>query len=157
MQKKMDEMQAQLELAHSKVGEVLSVESHYSFRRQGTLETSLNFVCLDVCASDMNLINFFRSGVNKWQLCGRPQLSVSPCLQQAASSMSWQGMARLTFVIFKKIWFPESLPTRDTDGTMQQLAMKCSKFSDILQSAKEVFTCTGTLLPPGPKTIGQIT
>ena len=45
MQKKMDEMQAQLELAHSKVGEVLSVESHYSFRRQGTLETSLNFVC----------------------------------------------------------------------------------------------------------------
>ena len=27
MQKKMDEMQAQLELAHSKVGEVVSVES----------------------------------------------------------------------------------------------------------------------------------
>jgi len=60
MQKKMDEMQAQLELAHSKVGEVLSVESHYSFRRQGTLETSLNFVCLDVCASAMSLINFFK-------------------------------------------------------------------------------------------------
>ncbi len=67
-----------------------------------------------------------------------------------ARSLTSMVIARLTFVIFKKSWFPESLLTWDTDGTIPFVALKCS-YSDPLQSAKKVYMCTGTLLTPGPR------
>jgi hypothetical protein len=63
--------------------------------------------------------------------------------------MSLHSIARVTFAIFKKSWFTESSLTRDTDGRMPFVALSY-RYSDSLQFAKEVYRCTGTLLPPGP-------
>ena len=148
MQKQMDEMRAALELAKSNVGDVVPVAENLveTPARKVKFRFTFKFRILDVCV--IYLIRIFRRGRGRkrWQL---PQFAVYPFLRKAASFLSSQIMARPTFVIFKKSWFPESSLTQDSDFTIPFVVLKCCRYFDTLQSAKEVYTCTGTLLPPG--------
>jgi len=155
MQKQMDDMRAALALAKSNVGDVVQVaENPVAPPARKVclvpLETGFDLALnLDVCV--INLIQIFRRGRKRWQLRRWPQFGVYPFLRMAASSLSSQVLARLTFERFKKSWFPESSLTQDSDGTIPFVALKCCRYYDSLQSAKEVYTRTGTLLPPGPR------
>jgi hypothetical protein len=44
------------------------------------------------------------------------------------------------FMVLEKSWLPESSLTRDSDGTIPLVALKCYRYSDPLKSAKEVYT-----------------
>ena len=105
MQKKLDEMRAELALAKSNVGDVVQVaENPVATPARKVclvpLETGFDLALnLDLCV--IYLIRIFRRGRGRkrWQL---PQFIVYPFLRKAASSLSSQVLARPTFVIFKK-------------------------------------------------------
>jgi hypothetical protein len=131
MQKQMDDTRAALALAKSNVGDAVQVA-------ENPVATPARKVCLvpietgfdlalnlDVCV--IYLIQIFHRGRKRWQL---QQFRVYPFLRKAASSLSSQVLARPTFVIFKKSWFPESSLTQDSDGTISFVALKCYRYYD---------------------------
>ena len=101
MQKQMDDLQAELVLAKSNVGDVVQVAENSAATPARKvllvpLETGFD---LALKSASIFLIQFCSRGRNQWQW---QRFLVSPFLHKAASSLSSPVLARVTFVIFKE-------------------------------------------------------